>query len=158
MLLLYSLRNRLALLHKYVNESVRRSSPIIVLVRLSSCWVTLRPAVFWAARCLITRDASVPSNPALTLFGRARFIAWRLRLPFNGMPTGPEDFLGLPDVSGLRPCDWTHRKNGLVPHLYTWWGVWQIPVHQSAWHNHVCYHLRSGRIVTTTLDSQLSTN
>ena len=31
-------------------------------------------------------------------------------------------------------------------------------VHQSAWHNHGCYHLCSGWIVTTTLDSQLSTN
>ena len=31
-------------------------------------------------------------------------------------------------------------------------------VHRSAWHNHVWYHLPSGRIVTTPLDSQLSTN
>ena len=34
----------------------------------------------------------------------------------------------------------------------------QTGVHQSAWHNHVWYHLRSGWIVTTTLDCQLSTN
>ena len=31
-------------------------------------------------------------------------------------------------------------------------------VHQSAWHNHVWYHWRSRRIVTTPLDSPLSTN
>ena len=31
-------------------------------------------------------------------------------------------------------------------------------VHQPAWHNQLWYHLHSGRIVTTTLDSQLSTN
>ena len=29
---------------------------------------------------------------------------------------------------------------------------------KSAWHNHVWYHLRSGRIVTTPLDSQLPIN
>ena len=31
-------------------------------------------------------------------------------------------------------------------------------VHQSAWHNHMWYHLRSGRIVTTPLESQLPIN
>ena len=31
-------------------------------------------------------------------------------------------------------------------------------VHQSAWHTHVWFHLRSGRIVIATLDSQLSNN
>ena len=31
-------------------------------------------------------------------------------------------------------------------------------VHQSVWHNHMWYHLHRGQIVTTTLDSQLSTN
>ena len=34
----------------------------------------------------------------------------------------------------------------------------QTVVHQSVWHNHVWYHLHSRRIVTTTLDSQLSIN
>ena len=34
----------------------------------------------------------------------------------------------------------------------------QTRVHQSAWHNHVWYHLRCGRIVPTQLDSQLSIN
>ena len=34
------------------------------------------------------------------------------------MPVGPQVFLALPEACGLRPCDWTHLKNGLVPHLY----------------------------------------
>ena len=100
-----------------------------------------------------------PSPKALTLCGGVRLIAWRLRRPFlKGMPTEPGLFIGLPDASGLRPCIWNHLKNGFVPHTYARWGVCQIPVHRSAWHNHVRYHLRNGRIVTAALDSQLSTN
>ena len=38
--------------------------------------------------------------------------------PKRGMPTGPDEFLGLPDASGLQPCDRTHLKNGLVPYSY----------------------------------------
>ena len=34
----------------------------------------------------------------------------------------------------------------------------QTGVYQSAWHHHVWYHLCSGWIVTSTRDSQLSTN
>ena len=34
----------------------------------------------------------------------------------RGMPTRPKVFLALPDACGLRPCDRTHLKNGLVPH------------------------------------------
>ena len=36
--------------------------------------------------------------------------------PKRGMPTGSKVFLALPDACGLRPCDWTHLKNGLVPY------------------------------------------
>ena len=32
-------------------------------------------------------------------------------------PTGPKVFLALPDACGLRPCDRTHIKNGLVPYF-----------------------------------------
>ena len=32
--------------------------------------------------------------------------------------TGPNVFLAMPDACGLRPCDRTHLKNGLVPDLY----------------------------------------
>ena len=34
------------------------------------------------------------------------------------MPTGPEAFLELPDMSGRWPGDRTHLKNGLVPYSY----------------------------------------
>ena len=34
----------------------------------------------------------------------------------RGMPTEPKVFLTSPDACGLRPCDRTHLKNGLVPH------------------------------------------
>ena len=41
--------------------------------------------------------------------------AWGV--PKRRMPTGPEAFLGLPDASGLWPCDWTHlKKYDLVPY------------------------------------------
>ena len=60
---------------------------------------------------------------ALTLFEGVRFIVWRLRHLFRGMLTGPEAFLGLPDASELRHCTRTDLKEGLVPHLYAWWGV-----------------------------------
>ena len=39
---------------------------------------------------------------ALTLFKGVMFIAWCLRPPFRGMPMGPEAFLGLQYMSGLR--------------------------------------------------------
>ena len=81
---------------------------------LSSVWVTFRLAVLRAARfgwvCLIigyTSGLRGPSEVGLSPGASKR-----------GMPTGPEAFLGLPDSSGLQPCDWTHLKNGLVPHSY----------------------------------------
>ena len=77
--------------------------------------------------CLITGDTSGLRGPypqTLTLFGGVRFIAWRLRRPSLGeCRQGPETFLGLPDVSGQQPCNRTHLKNSLMPHLYAWWGV-----------------------------------
>ena len=42
------------------------------------------------------------------------------------MPTGPEEFLESPGVSGLWPCVWIDLKKGLVPHSSFWWGAWQI--------------------------------
>ena len=59
-------------------------------------------------------EPQVTVSHALTLLGGARFIAWRLRRPFfRGMPTGPEAFLGMPSVSGTRPCIRTHLKKAL---------------------------------------------
>ena len=43
-------------------------------------------------------------------------IDWCPGAPKRGMPTGPKVFLALPDACGLRPCDRTHLKNGLVPY------------------------------------------
>ena len=43
------------------------------------------------------------------------------------MPTGPEAFLELLGVSGLRPCVWTHVKRGVVPHSSGQWNVRKIP-------------------------------
>ena len=33
------------------------------------------------------------------------------------MLTGPKVFLAMLDACGLRPCDWIHLKNGLLPYL-----------------------------------------
>ena len=48
----------------------------------------------------------------------------------RGMPTKPKVFLALPDACGLRSCDRTHLKNGLVPNrtlvgrmINTEWGT-----------------------------------
>ena len=84
-------------------------------------WKFLRPQV------------AVPQ--ALTLFRGVRLIAWSLRNPFlrGKADRKPGVFGGLPDASGLRPCDWNHLKNGIGPHTY----ACQLPVHQSTRHNHV---------------------
>ena len=48
---LYSLHNELVLLHKHTSTGASdKSAPIIVLVHLSSCWVTFRPAVLYTAQ------------------------------------------------------------------------------------------------------------
>ena len=45
------------------------------------------------------------------------------------MLSGPKIFLAMPDACGFQPCDRTHLKNGLVPHLCAggaydkYWGV-----------------------------------
>ena len=69
--------------------------------------------------CLGTGDFLRPQGAIPSGFYRLRgvgFIAWRLGAPKRGMPTGPKVFLALPDSCGLRPCDRTHLKNGLVPY------------------------------------------
>ena len=44
-------------------------------------------------------------------------------LLIKGMWTGPKVFLAMPDACGLRPCDWTHLKNGLEPNSLVRWGA-----------------------------------
>ena len=76
---------------------------------------------------LLESQGAVPQ--ALTLLRRARFIAWCLRHSFlKGMLTGPDAFLGIPDMAGLHSCTWTHFKIGLEPHSPVWWGMQQISV------------------------------
>ena len=44
----------------------------------------------------------------------------------RGMLMRPKAFLELSGVSGLRPCAWTHQKNGLLPHSSIRWDIRQI--------------------------------
>ena len=88
-------------------------------------WVTFRPAVFRATQfgrvCLNTGYTSGlrrPSPKSWTLLGGVRFIAWRQKRAKKGNADGARDILGTVDVSGLRPCDRTHLKNGFVPYSY----------------------------------------
>ena len=63
-----------------------------------------------------------PSPRALTISGWIKFIAPL----FRGIPTGPEAFWGIPGVSELRFCAWTHLKKGYVLHSRARWGDCQI--------------------------------
>ena len=66
----------------------------------------------------ITSGLSGPSPQALTLFGGVGFIARRLRRPEKGNADGVRGIFGTAYRVGLRPCDRTHLKNGLVPYSY----------------------------------------
>ena len=57
-----------------------------------------------------------PSPQAFTPSGGLGLLPGALGVPKRGMPTGSKVFLALPNACGLRPCDRTHLKNGLVPH------------------------------------------
>ena len=46
----------------------------------------------------------------------------------RGMPTGPREFLAMPDAGGLRPCNRTHHKNGL----------WAYDKYRSSWFFFYC--------------------
>ena len=111
--------------------------------------------------CLITGYTSGLrrlSSQALTLFGGVGFIAWCLRcLSLGECWRGPRHFWKCwvrvnygpaPRPSLKKPC-------AILVRLVEWR---KNTVHQSAWHNHVWYHLCSRQIVSTPLDSQLSIN
>ena len=66
----------------------------------------------------ITSGLRGPSPQALTLFGGVGFIARRLRRPEKGNADGVRGIFGTAYCVGLRPCDRTHLKNGLVPYSY----------------------------------------
>ena len=59
-----------------------------------------------------------PSPQALTLFGGVGFIARRLRRPEKRNADVVRGIFGTAYRVGLRPCDRTHLKNGLVPYSY----------------------------------------
>ena len=132
--MLYSLHNGLVLLHKYTSTIASD------VVRQSTCsrllsWVAFFCVLWWgaldrlwlrAARfgrvCsttgYITSGLRGPSPQALTLFGGVGFIARRLRRPEKGNADGVRGIFGTAYRVGLRPCDRTHLKNGLVPYSY----------------------------------------
>ena len=66
----------------------------------------------------ITSGLRGPPPQALTLFGGVGFIARRLRRPEKGNADGVRGIFGTASRVGLRPCDRTHLKNGLVPYSY----------------------------------------
>ena len=66
----------------------------------------------------ITSGRRGPSPQALTLFGGVGFIARRLRRPKKGNADGVRGIFGTAYRVGLRPCDRTHLKHGLVPYSY----------------------------------------
>ena len=66
----------------------------------------------------ITSCLRGPSPQALTLFGGVGFIARRLRRPEKGNADGVRGIFGTAYRVGLRPCDRTHLKHGLVPYSY----------------------------------------
>ena len=97
-------------------ESALISALISFEWRHSSVWVTFSLAALHGfGRCVSSLNiplASVgrphrlkPSSEGLGLSPGPWGASQR------GMPTGP-------NASGLRPCDWTHLKNGLVPYSY----------------------------------------
>ena len=63
----------------------------------------------------ITSGLRGPSPQAITLFGGVGFIA---RRPEKGNADGVRGIFGTAYRVGLRPCDRTHLKNGLVPYSY----------------------------------------
>ena len=66
----------------------------------------------------ITTGLRGPAPQALTLFRGVGFIARRLRRPEKGNADGVRGIFGTACRVGLRPCDRTHLKNGLVPYSY----------------------------------------
>ena len=78
---------------------------------------------------LVSSNLRGPSLQALTLFGGVGFIAWRLRCPSLGeCRWGPRHFWDCWTHVGFSPVPRPTKKKDLLPHVYAWWGVWQIPL------------------------------
>ena len=90
---------------------------------LSSCWVAFgRPFYLWVVLLGVHRHWRVPpvsgGHPTRLLHTSGGWVYCLASEapPKRGMPTGSKVFLVLPDACGLRPCVWTHLKNGRVPY------------------------------------------
>ena len=89
---------------------------------LSSCWVAFgRPSYLRAVLPGMPRHwrfppASGGHPPRLLPPSGEGYCLSPEAVPKRGMPTGPKVFLALPDACGLRLCNRTHLKNGLVPY------------------------------------------
>ena len=108
------------LVGRRINTALRRSSFV-------SCGGALSTGCGWVLHgsvgCVPPLDTSPlafrgPSPQALTLFGGVGFIARRLRRPEKGNADGVRGIFGTAYRVGLRPCDRTHLKHGLVPYSY----------------------------------------
>ena len=95
--------------HKYF------SSPLRLLGRIWSA--VLDSAQIWSGVCRHWRFSSVPTR-LLTHSGGWVYCLTPKSPLIKGMPTRPKVSRAMPDACGLRPCDWTHLKNGFVPDLY----------------------------------------
>ena len=130
--LLYSLHNGIALLHKYTSTERQELTKPPCLVCLSTCWGTLRSAVFWSARLgPVLRQhwrfppASVGRPPGCYLLtGGFGLLPGAWDAPNKGNTDGAEGIFGNAGRSGLRPCDRIHHKNGLMPNSLVRWGAW----------------------------------
>ena len=96
---------------------------------LSSCWVAFgRPFYLWAVLLGVPRYWRVPpasgGHPPRLLPPSG---GWVYCLEPEAPPKGEcrrgrrYFWLALPDACGLRPCNWTHLKNGLVPYSCVAW-------------------------------------
>ena len=68
--------------------------------------------------CVPPLDTSPLASGGRPLFGGVGFIARRLGRPEKGNADGVRGIFGTACRVGLRPCDRTHLKNGLVQHSY----------------------------------------
>ena len=140
------------------------------LVRLSSCWVTLRRAVLWTGRFQtgvpwhwrsFWPEGAVPPRLYPLQRGWVNCLAPEVPL-FRGMPTGPKAFLGLPDASGLWPCDWIHLKMAFC-HTCTLGEAYNKYQFTNQRDTITCDTIcvvdsrESSGVVTTPVDSQLTT-
>ena len=108
------------LVGRRINTALRRSSFV-------SCGGALSTGCGWVLHgsvgCVPPLDTSPLASgglppQALTLFGGVGFIARRLRRPEKGNADGVRGIFGTAYRVGLRPCDRTHLKHGLVPYSY----------------------------------------